>query len=172
VKDKARFALAQPKDCEHLPDLERAAATLFSDQDLPLSLKQSATSLETLRAAQASQRLWVAFLESPQPVGFMLITSINETQDYIEELSIHSDYTGKGIGKAFLAHVEIARRTQGVKEMWLTTFEHVPWNGPFYARMGYENMKPEHSPRVVNDALKQQALQGLSNRVTLCKRLH
>jgi N-acetylglutamate synthase-like GNAT family acetyltransferase len=44
----------------------------------------------------------------------------------------------RGIGRALLDHVAALARARGAPALTLTTFAEVPWNGPYYARLGFE----------------------------------
>jgi N-acetylglutamate synthase-like GNAT family acetyltransferase len=48
-------------------------------------------------------------------------------------------WTGrKRIGRQLIACVADHARTLGLTSLTLTTFRDVPWNAPFYARLGFE----------------------------------
>ena len=50
---------------------------------------------------------------------------------------MHLDWQGKGIGRRLIACVA-DRPAKGLASLTLTTFRDVPWNAPFYARLGFE----------------------------------
>ena len=41
----------------------------------------------------------------------------------------------RGVGRSLMAFAQRWSATQG--ELWLTTYRHVPWNGPWYERLGF-----------------------------------
>ena len=51
---------------------------------------------------------------------------------------MHLDWQGKGIGRRLIACVADQARKRGLASLTLTTFRDVPWNAPFYARLGFE----------------------------------
>ena len=51
---------------------------------------------------------------------------------------MHLDWQGKGIGRRLIACVADHARKRGLASLTLTTFRDVPWNAPFYARLGFE----------------------------------
>ena len=50
----------------------------------------------------------------------------------------------------------------------LTTFTHVPWNAPFYARLGFTALDDAGLPQFLKDILEEEKLCGLTNRVGMC----
>jgi N-acetylglutamate synthase-like GNAT family acetyltransferase len=48
-----------------------------------------------------------------------------------------SGLAGKRVGRQLIACAEHARKL-GLTSLTLTTFRDVPWNAPFYARLGFE----------------------------------
>ncbi len=56
---------------------------------------------------------------------------------HVEQVSVHADHAGLGIGRALLDHVARWGSEHGLAAQTLTTFAEVPWNGPYYARLGF-----------------------------------
>jgi predicted GNAT family acetyltransferase len=48
------------------------------------------------------------------------------------------DWQGKGVGRQLIACAVEHARKLGLTSLTLTTFRDVPWNAPFYARLGFE----------------------------------
>ena len=53
------------------------------------------------------------------------------------ELDVHPDHAGQGLGRRLIAAGENWARREGYPALTLSTFTDVPWNGPFYARLGF-----------------------------------
>ncbi len=53
------------------------------------------------------------------------------------ELDVHPDHAGQGLGRRLIAAGEDWARAAGMPALTLSTFIDVPWNGPFYARLGF-----------------------------------
>jgi GNAT superfamily N-acetyltransferase len=133
--------LATPEDAPLLPDIERSAGLLFreipglewvagdhvmtADQHLPAILAQTA---------------WVA-CEEEVPVAFL---SAKRTSDalHIHEISVHANAMGKGVGRSLIEAAIAAARASGLSALTLTTFRDVPWNAPYYQRLGFEILAP------------------------------
>lgn len=78
---------------------------------------------------------------------------------FIVELSVHQASQGIGLGRRLLSDVAVEAKARSFTSLTLTTFRDVPWNAPWYARMGFE-MLPETS---LNAALRQKLAQEVAH---------
>jgi GNAT superfamily N-acetyltransferase len=129
---------ARPRDLLLLADIERAAAALLADR-APASTLNEATGEHEFREAQAQGRLWVA-LAGDTPVGFALVEVLAPGVAHLEEIDVHPDHGRRGLGSRLVAAVCEWAASSGYAEVTLTTFRDVPWNMPFYARLGFEEI--------------------------------
>ena len=72
------------------------------------------------------------------PVGFALVEMLAANQPHLEEIDVHPQHGRRGIGTALVRTVCEWATGRGYGELTLTTFRAVPWNMPFYARLGFE----------------------------------
>ena len=73
------------------------------------------------------------------PVGFVLCTS-REDELYIDQISVLPDHGRQGLGGRLIDKI-IEMATEGqYKRISLSTFRHVPWNGPFYKKKGFKEI--------------------------------
>lgn len=79
---------------------------------------------------------WLA-LADDRPVGFILAEA-HPSSLFIVELSVHLDRQGRGLGRQLIARAAAHARSLGLNSLTLTTFRDVPWNAPFYRRLGFE----------------------------------
>ena len=71
-----------------------------------------------------------------QPVGFAATQACADAL-HLWELAVRHDAQGRGAGRALMAAVcDLARRRR-LAAVTLSTFRDIPWNGPFYARLGF-----------------------------------
>jgi len=56
---------------------------------------------------------------------------------------------------------------QGLLAVTLTTFRHLPWNAPFYARRGFRVLSPDELGPGLRAALRGERAQGLRRRVAM-----
>ncbi|WP_336214039.1 GNAT family N-acetyltransferase [Enterobacter sp. P82] len=132
----------RPTRCDEvfaLPAIERAAGERFRRYpELAWLADGEVISAEQhLEYAERGQS-WLA-LANDRPVGFIL-TEAHSSSLFIVELSVALDWQGKGIGRQLIACVADHARKLGLTSLTLTTFRDVPWNAPFYARLGFEQI--------------------------------
>jgi GNAT superfamily N-acetyltransferase len=79
----------------------------------------------------------VVFAAGEPAVGFVSVRMV-DGEAHIDQLSVVPEHGRQGIGRALLDHAISWARHQGLPGVTLTTFSHVPWNAPFYRRVGFE----------------------------------
>ncbi|WP_337185297.1 GNAT family N-acetyltransferase [Phenylobacterium sp.] len=80
---------------------------------------------------------------------------------HLWELAVRHDAQGQGLGKALIgATLELAR-ARGLPAVTLSTFREIPWNGPFYARMGFREVPVEVLNARLQVIRQREALLGL-----------
>ena len=129
--------LARETDLEHLPGIELAAATLFATYKRFQHLLTDAMSVEEHCVLCEAGRLWVTADENDQPVGFVAVELV-DGHPHIQELDIHPDHGRRGLGGAMIEAVCEWARANGHAVITLTTERDIPWNAPYYARLGFE----------------------------------
>jgi GNAT superfamily N-acetyltransferase len=55
-----------------------------------------------------------------------------------------SEHAGNGLGRRLIQAVVARAREAGVPRLTLTTFRDVPFNAPFYARLGFRIVDEPH----------------------------
>ena len=152
--------LAREDDADALPDIERAAGKLFETVDgLAGVAGMHAIPADEQRRLIRKGHSLVATSED-RIVGF-ISTEPFRRELHIREFSVHPDHQGRGIGSVLLRAVAIDAGNSGFSAITLTTFADVPWNGPFYARHGFETVADlEAYPRLAAD-IEQEVAHGL-----------
>jgi GNAT superfamily N-acetyltransferase len=56
---------------------------------------------------------------------------------HLWELAVRHKAQGQGVGTALVQATLNLARDRGLPAVTLSTFREIPWNGPFYARMGF-----------------------------------
>lgn len=59
---------------------------------------------------------------------------------HLWELAVRHDAQAQGLGKALIEATFALARQRGLPAVTLSTFREIPWNGPFYARMGFREV--------------------------------
>jgi len=171
MQGRPAIRLAVPGDLPLLPAVERQAAARFPPEDLPAGRHDETTSMEELQQACATGWLWIAVDASQQPVGFLLAQPHDARSLHIREMDVLPAKGGRGTDTALLDAVAGAAAARGFRRLTLTTFSHLPWNGPFYERRGFRAMDASEHGAVIADTLRQEAAAGLRHRIAMCKAL-
>ncbi len=152
--------LAQPEHLPLLPEIEREAWSLFRGWDVPMGGPDVAVALADLRAAQAAGLLWVALSPEHEPVGFALVER-DGAHLHLKELDVHPQHGRTGLGTALVEAVCSWGREAGCREITLTTFRGIPWNEPWYARLGFEVLGGAELTVQLRRILEEEATRGL-----------
>lgn len=165
-----RVGLAKPVHLHVLPAIERAAALMFPDDVISPEARASTVSEEELCDAQEQRRLWVATTGISIPVGFAIAAPF-EDGAFLREIDVHPMHQRNGLGKLLVRSAIDWARAEGYPHISLTTFEHLPWNAPFYARMGFHCLSGSELPQALARKLQEEKQRGLKQRVAMCLRL-
>lgn len=145
--------------------IELAAAARFPEDVLPPALREETTPEEELADAARRGGLWAAFAGTKM-VGFAYVKTLGSLA-LLAEMDVLPDYGRRGIGRALAARAAEYVREQGHSALHLTTFSHIPWNAPFYHRLGYRILTDGETPEALRAILAEEAAAGLRNRVAM-----
>jgi GNAT superfamily N-acetyltransferase len=167
-----RVRPARAAEAERLRDIERAAGQSFASVGYPEVAQHEPTSAAALRDGITDGALFVAVTPSDDPVGFLLCTEIDGDL-YVQELAVHPDHAGHRLAVPLLAAAETLARSLGLPALCLTTFRSVPWNAPYYARLGFHVMPDDQIGPSLRFIILRQAASGLdvANRVAMRRHL-
>lgn len=157
---------ALPEHVVLLPAIELAAARIIPEADLPAEMAAEATSVEVFAEAQRAGQLWVALDPTRRPVGFALVELL-EAGPHLEELDVRPDHGRQGLGARLVAAVLDWAGKRGNSVLTLTTFSHLPWNRPYYERLGFRVLDPAEIPPDLARILERERASGLRNRVAM-----
>lgn len=135
-----RIRQARPDELPLLPAIETAAAELFRQSAYPwIADEPNGMDMALFERCQDTWCLWVATDVAGLPVGFAAFAP-EEGQIWLGELSVHPDHHGHRIGAALIDKAAGFYGGRGLHRMTLTTFRDVPWNGPYYGRLGFSEV--------------------------------
>ena len=147
---------ARRDELEMLREIERDAGRAFAAigmceiaGDEPLSV----TELERfVRAGHA----WVAVDSSGHPVGYIL-SDVVDGCAHIEQVSVAPAYARRGIGAALINYLDARAAAENRPALTLTTFRDVPWNAPYYTRLGFAVLGPAEQGPELRARVQQEA---------------
>jgi RimJ/RimL family protein N-acetyltransferase len=117
------------------------ACTLYAEAGVPIDTTSDdpffAREIREWTEALDAGRLLFACAPSGEPVGFASLGFV-EGAPHLEQLSVRRAWMQRGLGRALVERA--IRWSVGAGELWLTTYDHLPWNRPFYERMGFERV--------------------------------
>lgn len=126
--------LAEPGEFDRMVDVERRSGELFTDYGLVLP--EDGQERARLTAAE-----WILVAGRPL-IGFAAVSTVDGVA-HLEQISVHPDHGRRGIGGWLLEQVCVRVRESGGVAISLTTFRDVPWNGPWYASRGFQELTDE-----------------------------
>ncbi|MFI5495436.1 GNAT family N-acetyltransferase [Actinoplanes sp. NPDC051859] len=116
--------------------IEERAGALFRDVGRPEIAAHPVPSADELSRFVHAGRGWVVVGDADTPVAFVLVELVDGLA-HVEQVSVDPAYARRGLGRDLLDHVGRWAAGQGLPAVTLTTFRGVPWNGPYYARLGF-----------------------------------
>lgn len=128
--------LARPADAEAMPGIERAAAVAFAGE---LSVDPAHTRSEADYARLIRNGHSLVALVGEALAGFLVAEPFRR-ELHIWEMDVAPAFQRRGIGAGLVRAAQIDARNTGFKALTLTTFRDLAWNGPFYARLGFEEV--------------------------------
>jgi GNAT superfamily N-acetyltransferase len=162
--------LTREDDCSKLIAVEQACNTMFDAFGLFFDSEQ-VMSEEMHRIHQQDGRSWVAVDELDQPVGFAVACEV-EGDGHLEVLGVHPDHGRHGIGRALVETVCAWVSARGYPALTLTTERDIPWNAPFYAKLGFEMVPPEEWTDAQHRIFETEAaMSNPQNRVLMRRKL-
>jgi GNAT superfamily N-acetyltransferase len=147
--------LAERVDIAALAAIERSAAELFRGTVMEFAIGDPPLDRGTLEAALSKDTLWIAEHEGAR-AGFLCVSTLG-TLLYVDELAVAAEYQGLGLGRA-LMEVCIADTRGRFDRIALTTDRELPWNAPFYARLGFEEWT--NPPAAITAKLEEEFAHG------------
>jgi GNAT superfamily N-acetyltransferase len=161
--------LAKYEDVPLLPSIEKAASDLFLQYKETADLPSYLTTLDDFYEAQKNDRLWVAITPEGSPIGFALVEMYDGVA-HLEEIDVYPEYGRQGIGTRLVQTVCDWARSCGIPAVTLTTFRDIPWNAPFYRRLGFRELKPEEQTAALALIVAEEEEHGLPRELRVVMR--
>ncbi|MFI5608881.1 GNAT family N-acetyltransferase [Amycolatopsis sp. NPDC051903] len=132
--------LARAAELAALRELERAAGTPFRDVGMAEIADDEPFTVAQLRPYQEDGRCWVA-APSGAPVAY-LVADVVDGNGHVEQVSVLPSHAHRGLGRQLIDAAGAWAASRGLPALTLTTFRDVPWNAPYYARLGFRELPP------------------------------
>lgn len=128
------FRSARLEEIEMVRALERASAQRFVG--LMDALAADEPSPAAVLAARIADGGLIVAVEGETVAGFVMFRPV-EARAYVEQLDVLPAFAGRRIGAALLDVAADQARAAGLAGLSLSTFREVPWNAPYYRRLGF-----------------------------------
>lgn len=153
-------------DIPRLQEIERSAAELFRGSPLIDMESMAVLAITDHAAAMEAGLSFVADIEG-RSAGF--VTGEMHGRDaYLHELDVDTAFQRQGLGAALVTAFIRAATAKGARTIYLSTFRDPPWNAPFYARMGFQEVaRADYLPWMTAIETEQAEFLDLATRVFL-----
>ena len=117
-------------------DLPCLAAIEDSGEALLATLMDTSHWGPSLSGEQRAAEPGFILVSGVPPVGYAHVLDI-DGHLHLQQLHVMAGHRRRGVGAALVREVCRVAASRGAREVTLTTFADVPWNAPFYARLGF-----------------------------------
>lgn len=159
---------ASARDLPFLGEVEVRAAASFAEVGLAEAAGLPSVAPELLARQQAAGLLWVA---RDPPVGFAVALAFGGAL-HLHELDVVPEARGRGLGRALIDEVSAEASRRGLPRVTLVTFRDVPWNAPYYRRLGFrESTEAARLPEIAAllEEERRSGLAAMSPRVVMAR---
>ena len=163
MEPACQIRLASRAELSYLPEIERAAASLFPKGRIPDP--PAVMPMTELEEAFKGGLLLVASV-GDEVVGFAA-SQERERYLYLAEVSVHPEHGRRGLGTRLVRAVIQEARRRGLSGVTLTTFRDLRWNAPFYAKLGFRILSDSELSPTLRLALLGEARLGMTDRVAM-----
>ncbi|WP_431034801.1 GNAT family N-acetyltransferase [Streptomyces sp. P6-2-1] len=160
---------ATEADLPLLQDIEVAAGEPFRALGMPEIADDAPPSLPDLARHQQAGLAWVSTTPKGTLAAYLLASRIDAGL-HLDQVSVHPAHARRGLGRHLIDHAAAQARTERLPALTLTTFTEVPWNAPYYTRLGFA---PVPDPQLTPDLRQiraREAAAGLNRRPRVAMR--
>ena len=124
--------------------VELSAGTLFEGTHMAWAVGETSTVAQLLELIDR-RLVWVSEIDEPLDGAF-----------HIEEVAVSRAHHRQGVGRALLENVAAWAREMGFDALTLTTDQVLPWNAPYYERLGFSTIADAHLSPELRNALAEK----------------
>ena len=158
-------------EAERLRTIEWAAQQGFAAVGYPELALGEPIAAQILQGAAAAGLLLVVADAHDEAAGFAICEEIDGCL-YVHELDVHPDHAGQRLGARLLDGASELARRRRLPALTMTTFRQVPWNAPYYTRLGFAEMREEIGPGLALVLARQRAAGlDMANRMAMRREL-
>src|SRR5262249_6282717 len=132
---------ARPQDVGRLQAIQLAAGDAFRDVGMPAVADSPPLPADSLSGYRQAGRAWGAADEHDETVGFV-VGGVGDGGGHIEQVRVHPRHAGPPIGGLQLDPRAGWGAPHRLRALTFVTFRGVPWNAPYYERLGFSELLP------------------------------
>jgi GNAT superfamily N-acetyltransferase len=161
------YSIRRATSADHtvLSTIERAAAAMFRNTPHP----QMADASLACEHLQTGDDVWVVVDGQDRPVGFAIMRAAAQAW-HLQEIDVHPAHSRRGLGGRLIAAIAHEAATHGVTALTLSTCDDIPWNAPYYARLGFRALSLEELTADLWAVRRAEAAAGLPMQHRVCMR--
>ncbi|MBT2535059.1 GNAT family N-acetyltransferase [Arthrobacter sp. ISL-69] len=151
---------AHREDLTRMQAIEVSAGDAFRGLGMDYVADDPPLSSDALAAYADGGLAWVATDSFDRPVAYILMREVDGWA-HIEQVSVHSLHARQRLGQALIVEAGRWAADAGLQGLTLTTFAAVPWNGPYYSRLGFEPVPEDRWSAGLREIVAEEAAHGL-----------
>ncbi|MFG2427679.1 GNAT family N-acetyltransferase [Streptomyces sp. NPDC048590] len=159
-------------DIDELPllqDIERAAGECFREIGMPEVADDEPPSVGQLAGHLRRGLVRAAVDRADVPVAYLIAGQVDGAL-HVEQVSVHPGHARNGIGRALLDRATVHAEAEGLAALTLTTFGDVPWNAPYYRRIGFRTLDESEIGPGLGEIRRLESAHGLDRWPRVCMR--
>jgi GNAT superfamily N-acetyltransferase len=150
---------ALPDDIDTLTAIDDDATALYAAYGLAIELAPEHPFARAERArwqqSAAHGRAFLAVDAAGKGLGLAVLDIVDD-EPYLDQLAVRVSDMRRGIGRHLLERGTDWARAAGGSAIWLTTYDHLPFNRPFYERHGFVVVPDAACGRAIRHHLDEQ----------------
>lgn len=164
-----RIRSAAARELPLLQDIERAAGAAFRALGMAEIADDPPPATELLERHRGTGRLWVTADPMDRPVAYLMGEPVDGAF-HVEQVSVHPAAARRGVGRTLLAYAADRAHEEALAGLTLTTFAEVPWNAPYYTRLGFRVLYEDRLTPGLRAIRADEARLGLDRWPRVCMR--
>ncbi|MFI1015239.1 GNAT family N-acetyltransferase [Streptomyces sp. NPDC020965] len=161
--------LATAAELPRLQDIERAAGEPFRALGMAAVADDEPPSLDLLERHRRADQVWVSVDGAGQPLAYLIHEEVDGAA-HIEQVTVHPAAARRRLGSRLIDQLAVRAAADGLPALTLTTFAEVPWNAPYYARLGFRTLADAELTEGLREIRRQEGKIGLDHWPRVCMR--
>jgi GNAT superfamily N-acetyltransferase len=161
--------LANERDIKAMIALERRATELFRTIGYDFVADAEVTDADEHRNVMRNGATIAAEAPDGALAGFAMLTVL-DGDAHLDEIDVDPAHQQRGLARALIGKGELWAMRKGFDAITLTTYRDVPWNGPFYRRLGYLAFEPEPRRKELRSLIEKEAGWGFAAKPRIAMR--